>query len=373
MTDPVVRKPTKPITFPGLQTPPPLTVTSANGPVAIINEDQEPNGYSTKRRRISPDTNSKLTSAPMYQQPPPPGPSDVEVVFGREEFLAFLQRGLEKGQLAKSNTDVDLGTQRKMFDAAIARANKRANDAHDSLRFAHHDSGEKLKERERYWSETLKAKMREHTEEKQLMRREFDREQKHREDIQTKNIDALARQNDKLEREIDTLRRERPDERERQLEHEIMTLRQELESARRGSREAPAQPPQPSPVSILGHQDLSTDQSPSDMLDKIKSLQAAQEASDKAFQASTVEFSGLSSDIAKLTNEFDDMPNKLVIRSMSSIQDRNQAFEANMALMAKAFASLRGEIEALVQHTNARNLPGANGMTASDHISEDIS
>ena len=335
-----------------LQTAPPLTVTSTNGPVTNIGKDQEPNGYSTKRHKISPDTNSKLTSAPVSQQPPPPSPLDVEVMFGREEFLVFLQKGLEKAQLAKSNTDVDLVTQRKMFNVTIARANKRANDAHDSLKFAHHENEEKLKERERYWSETLIGKMREHTEENQLMRREFDREQKHQEYIQTESMDALARQNDKLEREIDSLQRERLDGRERQLENEMVILRQELESARRGSKEAPAQ-------------------SPSNMLDKIKSLQAAQEALDKTFQASTVKFSSLSLDIAKITNEFDDMSHKLVIRSMSSIQYQNWAFEANMTQMGKAFASLRGEIEALVQHTNARNSPGANGTVIGDYTNED--
>lgn len=110
------------------------------------------------------------------------------------------------------------------FEASVARANRRVHEAQERLRWAQYESGEKIK-----------ARARGLVEEREAMRKEFEREKKQVEEIQVSNIEALTRQNERLQRDLE-FQRKQVEVQAREYEQEIMKLRSETQRPRRTTR-----------------------------------------------------------------------------------------------------------------------------------------
>ena len=347
----------------------PLTVESANGPVTIMNEDQEPNGgYSNKRRRYSPDTN----------KPPPYGPGHLSTFnsglqLDQEEILALFKKGADRAEQSKANMDADVVNIKKALEASSARANRRASEAIDSLRYAHHEGGERIKDRERIYADGLKNKTREFQEKEQALKREHELNMKYQEGIQIKNIEALTRQNDKLREELEAVRQDGMgslgESRERELQYEISSLRRQLENTRFDSKATLSPPPSNAHESVkapYGQHDSSAEQLSrlqkrvAELANIAKSVQDAQKASQHSFQGGLSDFTTLSSVLTDFIDDYYVTSPDEISEELNKMKEQNTATKASLMKTEAAFAAFRAELEVFVaEFTENDTISGA--------------
>ena len=168
---------------------------------------------SGKRRKLSPERPAE--GSVLNTMPPPPSADATSsnfvppsVVFDQSEFLAFLQKGMDQAHHAAKAFEMEKATLRQNYEASVSRANRRVHDAQEKSRWAQIESGEKIKIRERELNEKLKGRARDQGEEKEAMRKEFEREKKQVEEVQVKNIEALTRENEFLRRDLEHQRKQ---------------------------------------------------------------------------------------------------------------------------------------------------------------------
>ena len=298
--------------------------------------------YAQKRRRLSPpDAVLADPDAANGLSTSPPAFTPAGVMFEREEVEEFLERGIARAARALKDFDADQVARRRTFEAATSRANRRLHDAQERIRWLSYEHGEGKKDRERELAELVKKGARE----KLLLRQEFEREQRAREDVQIKNIEALSRQNDSLRRRVDELERAgagagampvqpKPVE---LLQPEAKTevdVEMKDESLPSTNEIAPAKQvaPLPSPAPAA-----TADQSS-------RAWEPVCRSSEQAIQDALAETDSLSSALATLIAEIDDLSNKQVLKTLASIQTQNAAAKATMQGAVMGLSQLRTEI-----------------------------
>ena len=357
ITDPVARTPrSKIVTFPNLPSSAGLSASTINGSNPTISIDRVPDhpdlvnsGYPPKRRKTSPALATKLeapTPPVPTSMPPPETFIPASVAYDREEVQEFLNRGIEKARILASHYESEKLAQRKTFEASIGRFSRRTHDAQERLRYALHEHADTLKAREREFAENMKNQAREHLEEKQIMRREFDKDQRQREDIQTKNIDSLRRQNDELKRQIENLQRVQREQQEQRdfYEHEIACLKKQSHPSEASGPTPPAGPDVAKVMAPI--QDSSQQDSLAEKLEQrerryeashaklnegvLDNWQGLEKEIKEHVSFATAEYDSLSQSINRLNNDFEDMSNKQLIKTLGSLQLQNEATQGMM-------------------------------------------
>lgn len=361
ITDPVakVSHKSKAITFPRLPAIADLAAGNAHAfgrsPVITVEgaaEEHDANGSMNpaKRRKTSidlpPRPDPSIASA---QVPPPQAPAFAPpaVIYDKEEILEFLNKGIEKARQARQYYELDQAAQRRTFEASNSRSNRRLHEAQDKLRWSSYEQAEHTKMREREFQEALKKKTMESIEEKKALRREFEAEQRQRETVQTSNIDSLARQNDNLRRMLDEHRILAGKQRDQMqsMEMEIKVLRRklgasspfevspksELEEVRPNLKSFEAQ--------IATKEDTVTAEI-SHALDEMKSWRSLQQICEKDIRKALHDFQSLSSSITTFNRDLEEMPSKLVVKTLAAIQQQNDSTNASMHEAAQSMDNL---------------------------------
>ena len=211
----------------------------------------------------------------------------------------------------------------------------------------------------------MKNQAREHSEKQQIMRRELDEEQRLKEDIQIKNIDSLRRQNDELKRQIESLQRIQQEQKEQQeyYEHELASLRMQSRPPELSGATTPAVPNGtnvPEPTREPSGQDSIIEKLQQQvqhyqfLLSKIdggtiSSWKSRETEGRQALDKAMADFASLSLSITKLFNEHEDMSNKQVIKTISSLKLENDSTQESMRQAGQSLDVARGSREALVK------------------------
>ena len=206
MTDPISRlRPTKIVKFPNLPRstslrPPAILVPldAAEGSKASTDAElsERDSGSALnphKRRKVSPDYVNGKTE---MMTPDSPGPFlKLPGVMLDDDKVAQIQEILRQGQDKSRSTsqryEAEKAAQRRTFEAAIMRANRRAHDAQEGLRQANFQNAENLKFKDAQLNETVRA-----------LKQDVENEQRQRKS----NDDAHANQVTTLQNELQALR-----------------------------------------------------------------------------------------------------------------------------------------------------------------------
>ena len=364
ITDPVARvsNKSKAVQFPRL---PAIADLAAGNPQAFgrppvitvenASDEHNVNGRMSpgKRRKTSADSpprpdppisagHGAPQQAPTFE---PPG-----VMYDKEEILEFLNKGIEKGRQAAKFYELDQNAQRQTFEASNARSNRRLHEAQDKLRWSSFEQAEHTKMREREFQEAMKKKTLEAIEEKKALRREFEAEQRQREKVQTANIDSLTRQNDDLRRMLDEQRVTVGKQRDQiqSMEMEIKVLRKklgasspyevspksEMDEVRPNLKSLEAQ------MATKGDKNIAVDAEISESVDEMRSWRIIQQTCERNIRKAIQDFQALSSSITSFNRDLEEMPSKLVVKTLAAIQEQNDTTNASMQEAAQSMNNL---------------------------------
>ena len=302
-----------------------------------------------KRRKVSPDRppDSRIPLATPSADAMSPNFSLPSVVFDHAEFLAFLQKGIDRAQLANSGYDAEKAALRQSFEASVARANRRAHDAQERLRWAQYESGEKIKARDREFNDKLKAKARDLAEEKDAMRKDFEREKKHVEEIQVKNIEALRRQNELLQRDLDHQRK--------QMEMQAHEYEQELSKLRNGRQQTRSAtkiqdivnglPMVPEDKGIKHSPRDQAAASPSPGKDQVPTWKTLRQSQLDTFQRLAAETDTLASLFRRLNRDVESMPMKGIMVDLKRLDEQSTLVLQDKEKAAQALKAFHSEAE----------------------------
>ena len=268
--------------------------------------------------------------------------------------MEFVGRGTEKARHLANLYESEKSAQRKIFEASIARYNRRINDSQEKLRYALHEHADILKTRERENAEHVKNLIREHIEEKQIMRRELDKEQRQREDIQTKNIDSLMRQNDELRRHAEDLERTQQGQSVRYVkdEHELAGSKKQSHPPETSSLTPPTGS-NGTNTAMSNEGSLRQDSAIRELHQQIQNCNAVplkvdEETIQQSVNKANADFETLSLSITKLNTDFEDMSSKQVIKALSVLQLQNESTHGSLKDITRSLDELRRNREAIV-------------------------
>ena len=329
--------------------------------------DLVPPMYSQKRRRLSPpdpgpdpDSGTSIGTAIATS---PPAFTPAGVIFDRDEVLDFLNRGVARAEQAAKDYDADQIARRRTFEMSTMRANRRLHDAQERIRWLSYENGENKKDRERELGELLKK----HQKEKLLVRQESDHDHIAREEVYTKNIEALARQNDSLRRQIEELHGSAPyrspaaDMRHAKAQLPVSPSSPDEKGAHDVEMKEELLPPPLPPIQLAAREQM---QSPPPAAIAILAdgppgtWESAQSASEKAVADALADFDSLAGALSKLCADFDDMPHKLVFRTLASLREQGEAATATVRGAGQGLGALRRAVEgALAKQTATTQSP----------------
>ena len=146
-----------------------------------------------KRRKVSPDYVNRKTE---LMTPDSPGLFfKLPGVMLDDERVAQIQDIIRQGQEKARNTsqryEAEKAAQRRTFEAAVSRANRRVHDAQEGLRHANFQHADTLKFKEAQFNETLRA-----------LKQDIEKEQRQRKN----NDDAYGNQVKMLQNELQALK-----------------------------------------------------------------------------------------------------------------------------------------------------------------------
>ncbi|KAL9118860.1 MAG: hypothetical protein Q9187_004589 [Circinaria calcarea] len=206
VTDPISRlRPTKIVKFPNLPRstslrPPAIIVpldavegSKASTDAELSERDSGSALNPHKRRKVSPDHVNGKTE---MMTPDSPGPFlKLPGVMLDDDKIAqiqeILQQGQDKARYTSQRYEAEKAAQRRTFEAAISRANRRAHDAQEGLRQANFQNADNVKFKEAQFNEILRA-----------LKQDIENEQRQRKN----NDDAYANQVTMLQNELQALK-----------------------------------------------------------------------------------------------------------------------------------------------------------------------
>ena len=336
--------------------------------------DLVPPMYSQKRRRLSPpdpgqdpDSGTSLGTGIATS---PPAFTPAGVMFDRDEVIDFLNRGVARAEQSTKEYDADQIARRRTFEMSTMRANRRLHDAQERIRWLSYENGENKKDRERELGELLKK----HQKEQQRLRQDVEREHRAREEAQIKNIEALARQNDALRRQIEELRGGAPyrsppaearDAKMQQLP--VSPASPDDESARDLAMKEELLPPPP-PIELAAR---APTRSPPPAAIAVSAegphgvWAHAQSASEKAVADVGTDSDALARALSKLCADFDDMAPKAALRTLTALREQSEVATVTVGGAAQRLSELRRAVEDVLAKTAPPTSPRAmdNGPT----------
>ena len=293
--------------------------------------------YPNKRLKHSPNIGGKSEAS---------DPSSAAVVsfsdlmLDEDEILGLLERARQKAHMMSMNYETEKSSQRQIFEEAVSRANRRAYDYEERLRDSSYEH-----------ADAMKFIQRQHTDELQTRKREFEREQKKRSDLFIQKTDALNRV-------IQNLQKQR-DDKDKAHAEEIAALRDELQEAIRKQSAVPSEANsatvtlrQLSEQLFIKEEHLKVSQQTAiQIFQKIQHLREFKNAMQEPILQTKSMYLGLTRTLDKLNRDLEDLSMKAIGKAVGKLlSDATQAEEwllkatKSLDITFKAFDTLPTEL-----------------------------
>ncbi|MCJ1407090.1 hypothetical protein MMC19_001160 [Ptychographa xylographoides] len=189
--------------------------------------DNDLTTHASKRVKYSPEAGGNTDVMPLVSLA-----SSILPTIGyiEDEILQVLTQARAKADSAENYVEEERALQKRVFEAAVSRANRRANDVQEKLKSANYEHADEMKLKEIWYTEELQARDRQHTKELQVMRGNLAAEQQKTyaldriiEQLRLEQAQEVAKLHNELEKE-----RGRPTE----PEHDTIELQTTLAELR---------------------------------------------------------------------------------------------------------------------------------------------